>query len=395
MTVKLIDASGFKKPTYPEILQELKDLARAKYGEDVNMSSHTPLGKLLEIIAYREYLMIEDIEDLYNSKFIHKADGQALVDELANWLIYPREPKYANGELLLEVERGAVIKKGALFRGGNANGLYQAVKTYRADAEGELVIRVESLEIGDAGNAHSHTINTIVTPMRGVESATNPLPFLNGQDAETDEELRERHKVSRSIQGSRRLAAIEANILQDVDGIKSALVLENDTMVERDGIPPKTIHTIYAGGEGEEVAKVVLRLKAGGIQAFGKTVYDLKDERGATHEIGVTEAEERSVWVRVKVLTRRGIDADMVEKAIYQHVGGFYKGELYRGLKMGETLYSSQLEGAVGCLSGDVLDITVEVSTDGEIYERVNLELENYEVWKLEGVEVIVEERNG
>ena len=226
--------------------------------------------------------------------------------------------------------------------------------------------------------------------MRGLISATNPKPFVNGQDAETDEELKERHEKSRSIRGSRRLAAIEANLLQRVDGIKSATVLENDTMEERDGIPPKAIHTIYAGGDGEEVAKIVLELKAGGIQAYGHKVYELPNEgEGENFEIGVTEATDKDIWLRVTVTVKGAVDEDKIKRAIYKRVGGYYNGKLYQGLGMGEVLYMSQLESATTCDSDNILDIKVEVSEDGETYERRNIVANPYETFNIKGVEVI------
>lgn len=384
------DFFEFINMRYPEILEDLQDKARSLWGEDINLSSASTLGKYVEMIAYERSLMVENMQHLYNSKSITNSSGQALIDNLSDWAIKPRQPTYATGRLKLEVEKGATIASGTLFRGGNVNGLYEATQSLVAKEDGTLYIDAVSLELGDKGNAGINTIKTIVNDVRGLLSVTNDKPFVNGQDVETDEELKERHEKSRSIRGSRRLAAIEANLLQRVDGIKSATVLENDTMEERNGIPPKAIHTIYAGGDGLDVAKIVLELKAGGIQAYGHKVYEIANEgEGDNFEIGVTEATNKDIWLKVTVTVKGEVDADAIKRAIYKHIGGYYEGKLYQGLGMGEVLYMSQLESAATCNSDNILDIKVEVSTDGETYERQNIVANPYETFNIKGIEVV------
>ena len=384
------DFFEFINMRYPDVLEDLQDKARELWGEDINLSSASTLGKYVEMIAYERSLMIEHMQNLYNSKSIANSSGQALIDNLSDWAIKPRKATYAEGLIKAEVTRGAVINAGALLRGGNVNGLYEVAKNYRADSDGYIMMEVTSQVAGIDGNAKRNTINTIVNDVRGLISVTNPEPFVNGQNAETDEELKERHEKSRSIRGSRRLAAIEANLLQRVDGIKSATVLENDTMEERDGIPPKAIHTIYAGGDGEEVAKIVMELKAAGIQAHGHKIYELPDEKDYLHKIGVTTATDKDVYLRITITSSHDISESDVKRAVYKVVGGTYENVLYQGLSMGDTLYPSRVEGGTACEVKGVLDIVAETSADGKTYKRVAIEVERYEVINLKGVEVVI-----
>lgn len=389
----IIDKSGFHKPTYDELLATLNDLARAQYGEDVNTASHTPLGKLLELLAYYGLQMIEDIEDLYNSKSIFKSEGQALIDNLADRLITPREATKASGHLTITTEGRVSLKKDTAFRGGNANGLYQTLEQYDFKSAGEYDIFVESLEFGDEGNARAHTIKTIVTPTRNLLSVTNREPFVNGQEKETDEELKDRYERSRSISGSRRIEAIEANILQRVTGVRDVVVLENVEMEEVDGIPPKAIHTIYDGGDGKEVARIVYEKKAAGIRAYGKQTYEFENKRGVKNIIGVTESEDKSVWVKVTTLVARDYDEErgerLIERAVYEYIGGYLNDDKYQGVSMGGTLYITQLEAKIMTDVDGLLDIKVELSSDGEAYERENTTSDSYESFLIEGIEVV------
>lgn len=393
---RLFDETGFKKPTYPELLLDIQDEARSLYGEDVNLSSNTPLGKFCELLAFRQYELTEEIEYLYNSKSIFKSSGQALVDNLSDKLLYPRPTTKASGMLEVTTSGRVVLKRGFLFRGGNIGGTYQVLREVVINNEGKHLIPVESTEFGDGGNAMPRSINVIVTPTRNLDSVTNPEAFVNGQDKETDEELKDRYERSRAISGSRRIEAIEANILQRVDGIKNVRVLENDTMDEVGGIPPKSIHTIYDGGDGKEVARIVYEKKAAGIQAYGTDEYSFSNDKGIVNVIGVTKASKKDIWIKVTITVGDMYDVDRgekeINKAIYKYIGGYYDGVEYKGLSMGSKIYATQAESAINCSTDGILDLKVEFSLDGESYSRTNIESETFESFNIQEVEVVANE---
>ena len=71
------DFFEFINMRYPEVLEDLQDKARELWGEDINLSSASTLGKYVEMIAYERSLMIEHMQNLYNSKSIANSSGQA------------------------------------------------------------------------------------------------------------------------------------------------------------------------------------------------------------------------------------------------------------------------------------------------------------------------------
>lgn len=74
--------------------------------------------------------------------------------------------------------------------------------------------------------------------------------------------MQDRYYESLGKLGSRRIESIEANVLDDVPGVRAAIVIENDTNVEdADGRPPNSFETVVLGGLDEDIAMAIFRKK--------------------------------------------------------------------------------------------------------------------------------------
>ncbi|PJH69497.1 phage baseplate protein, partial [Salmonella enterica subsp. enterica serovar Typhimurium] len=83
----------------------------------------------------------------------------------------------------------------------------------------------------------------------------------------------------------------------EITGVRDAIVRENTAINERDGLPPKCIAPFVFGGTDEEIAHVIYRNKAGGVQSYGEDVIEITDERRQTHYIGITRPEVIQIYV--------------------------------------------------------------------------------------------------
>jgi len=132
------------------------------------------------------------------------------------------------------------------------------------------------------------TLTEIETPVSGLTSCTNFVAETTGRDIETDSELRIRRAASLTIIGAATVPAIQARILQEVDGVTACLVTENDTMVaDDDGIPAKSFECVVEGGDLDDIAKKIWELKPAGIATYG-TVFPARvitDIDGNSHTI--------------------------------------------------------------------------------------------------------------
>ncbi len=86
--------------------------------------------------------------------------------------------------------------------------------------------------------------------------------FFNGQDEEIDAELQDRYYASLGKVGARRVESIEANVLDEVEGVRAAIAIENDTnVVDAEGRPPHSVETVVLGGLDEDIAMAIFKKK--------------------------------------------------------------------------------------------------------------------------------------
>lgn len=171
------------------------------------------------------------------------------------------------------------------------------------------------------------TVTVLGSPITGVASVTNTLPFDTGRLQETDDELRLRQSVSTSIIGSSSRGAIEAR-LRNVEGVTFAKVLENTSMfTDENGLPAKSFEAIVEGSTDKNVATAIYNIKPAGIATYGNRVTTVEDE-----PILFTRPLSVIYYVKVvyslydeEVFPTNG--ADLIRQAVLEHSSTIDLGE--------------------------------------------------------------------
>jgi len=370
----LLTKTGFKRQRTADYLPIIEEQARDLFGEDADLSDRTPLGKFIHLQAQQRAEDNEQLEMVYNARFVDTSEGAPLEANVKRVITRKRWIK-ATGEVIVNLDKGANINIGDLFR-TKYNVYFKALEAIDAVEDGNYRVDVEALEYGAIGNVEPGDISVIVNPQSGINSVTNTDAFFNGQDEETDEELQDRYYDSLGKVGFRRVESIEANVLDEVEGVRAAIAIENDTNVEdAEGRPPHSVETVVLGGLDEDVAMAIFRKKGGGIQAYGSTVYNFTDSRGITHEIGFTRATTVVVHVRVYVekSNQYPLNGDeLVIGQVVKYIGGTYDSILHHGVGMSKDVVCTKAEARVLSIDG-VEDVRVEFSLDGNTYEPKNV----------------------
>ena len=370
----MLTKSGFKRQRTADYLPIIEEQARDLYGEDADLSDRTPVGKMIHLQAQQRAEDNEQLEMVYNARFVDTSEGATLEANVKRVITRKRWIK-ATGEVIVNLDKGAKINIGDLFR-TKYNVYFKALEAIDAVEDGNYRVDVEALEYGAIGNVEPGDISVIVNPQSGINSVTNPDAFFNGQDEETDEELQDRYYESLGKVGFRRVESIEANVLDEVEGVRAAIAIENDTNVfDKEGRPPHSVETVVLGGVDEEVAMAIFRKKGGGIRAYGSTVYTFTDNRGIVHEIGFTRATTISIFVRVYVKKSSQYPLngdDLVIGQVVKYIGGTYDSILHHGVGMSKDVVCTKAEARVLSIDG-VEDVRVEFSLDGITYEPKNV----------------------
>lgn len=141
-------------------------------------------------------------------------------------------------------------------------------------------------QVAGAVRAPIGTIDTIDTPISGLDSVDNEEEPNLGRSLETDAELRVRRALSLSLAGSSTPDAIRAAV-GNVTGVSTVFVVENITnAIDGDGRPAKSFEVIVEGGDDDDIAQAIYDNKPAGIETTN---------RGSQAAVTATDAEGNSI----------------------------------------------------------------------------------------------------
>lgn len=90
---------GFKRPTYAEILDAQIARAKTLFGDDIETSELTILGKYIRLNVYDIAKLYEELENVYYARFPMTATGESL-DRLCVFAGITRNPATASQHIL-------------------------------------------------------------------------------------------------------------------------------------------------------------------------------------------------------------------------------------------------------------------------------------------------------
>lgn len=367
---------GYKRETYTEILARTETKAKELFGENTNTSQRSALGMILRVMAWLISLVHQDVEQVYYSAYRHTAEGKQL-DYLLPYAGITRNPATAAyGTVTFTGTPGERIPLGTTVTKGDV--LYQTIEEKWIASNGAVDIEVMCDELGAVGNADIGEINQLLNPMQHVESVRNAIAFTNGRERESDVDARKRADEAQEGLGWSTLAAIRTKLLDNPD--VRAVYIDNNTASETNayGTPMRSFQCFVLGGAPKDIAQAILDKKAAGIQAYGTTTLDVRDDAGEVQQIGYTAASIVQIYARVTLRTNAYFPLDgqrQVKDAMVAYVGGLdTENTVHVGLGMGEGVVLTRLIASVFDVEG-VEDVQIELSTDNEHFASSNINM--------------------
>jgi len=351
-----VTENGFYKKDRETILKEMENAAKNLFGDDINLSEKSPLGIILKIISYALALLWFVMEKVYNSWWVSTATEQSL-DYVGEYIGISRRPATnATGKVLFKGDANTEIPAGFLIETEGSEIIqFETTESGVIDETGETELGIQAKEAGSSGNVSANTITSIVNPISGLDSVINTDATENGLDRETDFEFRQRYRESVSKTGGSTVDSIRAALLA-VESVRTALVIENDTLDIVDNIPPKAIESVVLGGLDNDIAKAIFDSKAGGIEAYGETIVSVEDAAGIEHDIGFTRATEIKIYISLIIETNDEypLDGDtQIKDQIIAYIGGYSsRGVLQNGIGLNEDIRFSRIVDAIHNVDG-------------------------------------------
>lgn len=363
---------GFRRPTYVELLNAIEYKARELFGERANLTVRSPLGIFLRIFAWMLNILFALMEDVYNSRFVDTAVGTSLYNlgRAIGLSLLPAQK--ASGYITFSGTAGTAIPTGFLVK-TVAGYQYAVLVDGRIGADGTVILPVQAVGTGADYNADAGTVKEIVNPLDGVSSCVNASAMTGGRWRESDEEFRDRYYKSVDFAGGVNADAIAGEILQNVEGVYSAICYENDTDEEDAlGLPPHSFEVVAYGGLDEEVAKAIFRRKAGGIQTYGGKTISVVALNGQSYSIHFSRPTTVPVYVKVYDLETDSNfpwdGEDRIKAALISFIGGDVQG----GLPIGTDVLYMALPGAILSVPG-VVDFSLSIGTSASYLAVKNI----------------------
>lgn len=363
-----ISEKGYVRPSYEELLETRIALAQELFGEDIDTSNSSPLGKFIRLAVQDLADAYEDQELIYYARFPHTATGHNL-DRLMPFASISRNPATrAEHEIKFHGTAEHEIDVGFLV-GTTGDEQFYLVNPVVLDANGEGVGLVQCTEAGTVGNVTLGAITEIINPDVNVLSIEHTNIAELGLDTESDADLRKRFEEAIAGSGSATAAAIRGNVMR-VNGVRGCLVVENkENETDSDGRPPHSFEVYVHASESldQEVAEAIFDKKPLGVKSFGDVSVDVNDASGGTQTVHFSRVVETPLYIKVVVATDSYFELDgvaQIKTALIQYVGGLTTGE--------DVVYTSLFKHIFGVTG--VKDVTsLGLSTDGSTYNTNNI----------------------
>ena len=238
-----------------------------------NLDPSTPDGLKLASDAEIFANLDELGQRAYNSKDPNKAKDVDLniVSSLTGTIRSQGTP--SNVELTLTGVAGTVILAGKLVE-SVVDGSQWSIDSNVTIGVGGTVSVTATCTINGATVASIGTITRIVDTVGGWQKVTNPTVATLGTNRQNDSSLRLERAKAVSRPGNAQVDNMLGEIFA-VEGVRRAIVLENDTGVtDSNGLPEHSVAPIVDGGTNEDIAKAVFRKKNPGckLHAAGTSV---------------------------------------------------------------------------------------------------------------------------
>ena len=273
------------------------------------------------------------------------------------------------------------------FKSSDANG----VKQFDDAAMSAASTNIRAIESGTVGNVGAQSITSLSASIAGITDVRNLYPtgdtdylntdglrFINGDDAETDEELRNRAEESVSEGGAATADAILSDLINNVDGVTSVTIYENKTDTDNTGsggLPPFSFEAVVFGGDSFDIAESIYDNKAvtatdyGGANGTEVTETVVSDVNEQSWDISFSRPIELSIDVTVDIIINTEYVGDAkVKDSIVSYIGGVQSGGgEVTGLDVSQNVRIDRLRDSI--VNDEFGVVGLDYSVDGDPLE--------------------------
>jgi len=380
-----ITDTGAVGRTLDEYLTILENLFKSVFGADFDVSTETPQGQVIGLLALIFSEADEAIVKTSNGTSIFRACGQQLDGLTAILSTLRDDAERSQVTVTLTGVPSTVIPAGSRARSVN-NDLFVLDDDVQLDGTGTATATMFSVETGIV-SALAGEISNIVDVVPGWETVNNAAAASLGQSREVDQLLVQRYfrelfrnatSVIRSVEG----------LVSALEGVTDVIARENDTpnpiILQNVTIPPHSIAVVVEGGGNTEIAEAIVLRKTGGTGTTGTTSVTLPD-RPSGIPITFFRPTPIEILVNINVSLTPDVVGNvqaLINERLMNYVNGnfivdtegFFETD---GLNIAETLYLHRLYTAVNSVQGIIINnLTLQVKGTGVDVTEIPIDLD-------------------
>jgi len=349
--------TGYSIDTYDEIKAALETSFKTAFGDNIKLDADSVFGQIIAIISEVISDQNELVEGIISAYDPQKSSGVFLSDLVLLNGITRNESEYSTVTLQCTANAaGATIPVGSLVSDPTTGYQFATDSALVVGASSSANVSATAVDAGPI-SAAAGTLTQIDTPIYGWESVTNPAGATEGQNEETDTELRIRRQRASEQSGTANVAAIYTAIA-DLDAVEQVKIVSNNgTVTDSDGVPPQHIWAIVLGGTDNDIAEALFGTVAAGDGYYGSTTVNYADPiTGETYVIKFERPTDVSIYIDVTVVTDSDypVDGDtQIENAIIA---------FFEDFEIGEDVIYSRLYTPINSVAGHyVSDLKVDI----------------------------------
>lgn len=352
-TAPVLSVNGISAPTYAEILDYLQSQYRTIYGVDIYLGSDSQDGQFIAIIA----AAINDANSaaiaVYNAFSPTTAQGTSLSSVVKINGVTRAVPTNSTASLSIVGVAGTAIVNGVVQDVNRVNWALPA--TVNIPIGGAIAVTA-TCAVAGAVTALASSINLIITPQLGWQSANNPLAAVLGAPVEKDSPLRQRQAVSVSQPAQTPLVSVVGAIAA-LPGVTRYTAYENPTTTtDANGLPPHSISAIVEGGVIMDIATVIANRKTIGAPTYGTQSQTVTTSFGIAEVINFFVLAEDRVVVAINLHPINGYTSaigDEIKATIAAYINA---------LAIGSSVFLTRLYNPAN-LNGSSNGLTYEIIT--------------------------------
>lgn len=381
-----ISDKGYIRPTYEDLLEQRITLAEELFGEDIDTSDASALGKFIRLSVQDLSDAYEAQEILYYGRFPNTATGQNLDRLLPFAGITRNPPTRAEHEIKFTGTANHEIELGFLVGTAGSETFY-LVNPVTLDESGVGTGIVQCTELGTVGNVNLGAITEIINPDVDVLSIQHISIETVAEDEETDADLRKRFAVAVEGSGSGTASAIRGAVMR-VNGVKSCIIIANTgSDADSEGRPPQSFEVYVDAPEtaDQAVGEAIFSRKPLGIKAVGDTTVTVLDITSQEQSISFSHVAEVVLRIKLTVAKDTHFELDGVEQiktALISYI---------ESLGAGEDVIFTRLYKSIFGVAG-VVDVSeLSISKDGGGYLTGNVSISSAQVATLKAENIAIE----